>query len=230
MATDAPPQAQEQRETAPRRSRTAEAGSAAGNRKARSEKAEEAPRSRRGRALDGTLVGARIRVWWPYDKKFYDGVVKAFGNYSRMHKVVYDDGDIENLLLKNEKWELIAEGQDAASDTPRDIRAKRRSLQKMNEGKTETPESGSDARDAPKKRGRPRGPSSRNIPVTLEGENAEKDAQDTSKTGSDLDAKTDEAGPVDASSDQAGDLMTDKAGPVDDAVAGSNQAGNQESA
>ncbi|KAJ6806604.1 claspin [Iris pallida] len=52
------------------------------------------------------IVGSKIRVWWPDDKKFYDGAITSFDHTSKMHKVVYTDGDVEVLLLKNERWEF----------------------------------------------------------------------------------------------------------------------------
>uniref|UniRef100_A0A0A9F502 PTM/DIR17-like Tudor domain-containing protein n=1 Tax=Arundo donax TaxID=35708 RepID=A0A0A9F502_ARUDO len=70
---------------------------------------EEPPRSRKNKGLDGSLVGARIKVWWPDDKMFYNGVVDSFDSVSKRHKVAYDDGDVEVLLLREEKWEFISE-------------------------------------------------------------------------------------------------------------------------
>ncbi|CAL5031186.1 unnamed protein product [Urochloa decumbens] len=160
------------------------------------QEAEEATPSKRNKMLDENLVGSRIKVWWPDDKKFYKGVVESFDTSSKKHKVAYDDGDIEVLMLKKEKWEFIAEEQDdpdTASDTPRGRRGKGSSGQQMKEGKTGTPQSGSDGKDPPKKRGRPKGVRSSNntpnadSPVTpskLKGKGAEKDSQDAPKTGS----------------------------------------------
>ncbi|CAO2046544.1 unnamed protein product [Urochloa humidicola] len=80
---------------------------------------EELPRSRRNKGLDGSLVGARIKVWWPGDKMFYKGVVESFDSGSKRHKVTYDDGDVELLLLRDEKWDFISEekGTSVASET-----------------------------------------------------------------------------------------------------------------
>ncbi|CAN6235539.1 unnamed protein product [Urochloa humidicola] len=160
------------------------------------QEAEEATPSKKNKMLDENLVGSRIKVWWPDDKKFYKGVVESFDTSSKKHKVAYDDGDIEVLMLKKEKWEFIAEEQDdldTASDMPRGRRGKRSSGKQMKEGKTGTPQSGSDGQNPPKKRGRPKGVRSSNntpnadSPVTpskLKGKGAEKDSQDTPKTGS----------------------------------------------
>ncbi|XP_010252783.1 PREDICTED: sister chromatid cohesion protein PDS5 homolog B [Nelumbo nucifera] len=53
------------------------------------------------------LIGRRIKVWWPMDKQFYEGVVQSYDQGKRKHVILYDDGDVEVLLLKKEHWELI---------------------------------------------------------------------------------------------------------------------------
>ncbi|XP_071690132.1 uncharacterized protein [Rutidosis leptorrhynchoides] len=53
------------------------------------------------------LVGSRIKVWWPDDKMYYQGVVKSFDCNVKKHKVLYDDDEEEILDLKEEKWELV---------------------------------------------------------------------------------------------------------------------------
>ncbi|KAE8056284.1 hypothetical protein FH972_013070 [Carpinus fangiana] len=60
------------------------------------------------------LVGSKIKVWWPKDRMFYEGVVDSFVSETKKHKVLYTDGDEETLYLKKEKWELI--GGDSGSD------------------------------------------------------------------------------------------------------------------
>ncbi|KAL3627269.1 hypothetical protein CASFOL_028632 [Castilleja foliolosa] len=52
------------------------------------------------------LIGRRIKVWWPLDKEFYEGVVKSFDSEKKKHAIQYDDGDVEVLSLEKEKWEL----------------------------------------------------------------------------------------------------------------------------
>lgn len=56
-------------------------------------------------AADEKLVGQRIRVWWPLDKKFYAGRIEAYDAIKKRHKVLYDDGDVEVLNLRKERWE-----------------------------------------------------------------------------------------------------------------------------
>lgn len=57
--------------------------------------------------LNGELVGSRIKVWWPLDKKFYKGVVHSYHLRNKKHSILYDDGEVEVLRLEREKWELI---------------------------------------------------------------------------------------------------------------------------
>ncbi|CAD6263169.1 unnamed protein product [Miscanthus lutarioriparius] len=160
-----------------------EDGGASSKRK-RLQEAQETPLSKKNKMLAENLVGSRIKVWWPDDKMFYAGVVKSFDASSKKHKVSYDDGDVEVLVLKKERWEFIAEEQDTDPDAPSNIRrgrkAKGSSGQQMKEGKTGTPQSGTDVKNPPKKRGRPK---SSVTPARLKGKSAEKDSQETPKTG-----------------------------------------------
>lgn len=53
------------------------------------------------------VVGSKIQVWWPKDRRYYKGVVDSFDPAKKKHKVLYIDGDQEVLNLKKEKWEYI---------------------------------------------------------------------------------------------------------------------------
>ncbi|KAL3643305.1 hypothetical protein CASFOL_014120 [Castilleja foliolosa] len=53
------------------------------------------------------LIGRRIKVWWPLDREFYEGVVKSFDSENKKHAIEYDDGDVEVLSLEKESWELV---------------------------------------------------------------------------------------------------------------------------
>ncbi|KAJ7009916.1 hypothetical protein NC653_000586 [Populus alba x Populus x berolinensis] len=57
--------------------------------------------------LSEQLVGSKIKVWWPMDKRFYEGVVDSYDPVKKKHKVLYADGDEEKLNLKRQRWELI---------------------------------------------------------------------------------------------------------------------------
>ncbi|KAL9146836.1 hypothetical protein ABFS82_13G137100 [Erythranthe guttata] len=57
------------------------------------------------------LIGCRIKVWWPMDKEFYEGVIKSFDTEKKKHVILYDDGDVEVLRLDKERWELVDNGR-----------------------------------------------------------------------------------------------------------------------
>lgn len=50
-------------------------------------------------------VGMKIRVYWPADKKFYQGTISKFKENSNEYVIKYDDGDTETLDLSKETWE-----------------------------------------------------------------------------------------------------------------------------
>ncbi|CAJ2658166.1 unnamed protein product [Trifolium pratense] len=56
------------------------------------------------------LIGCRIKVWWPLDKKFYQGNVQSYDSSKRKHVILYNDGEVEKLCLEKERWELIDGG------------------------------------------------------------------------------------------------------------------------
>ncbi|XP_071919783.1 sister chromatid cohesion protein PDS5 homolog C-like isoform X1 [Coffea arabica] len=56
------------------------------------------------------LVGLKVKVWWPHDRQFYEGVIHSFDSAKKKHKVAYNDGDEEILNLKKERWELVDDG------------------------------------------------------------------------------------------------------------------------
>lgn len=166
-----------------------------GSKRKHIQEAEGASLSKKNKMLDENLVGSRIKVWWPDDEMFYEGVVESYNASSKKHKVAYDDGDVEVLMLKKERWEFIAEEQgndpDPASNMSRGRKARGSSGQQMNEGKTGTPQSGSDGKNPPKKRGRRKGTRVSNnmpdadspvTPARLKGKGAEEDTEETPKT------------------------------------------------
>ncbi|KAM0847072.1 hypothetical protein ACQ4PT_055258 [Festuca glaucescens] len=163
----------------------------------REQDTEETPRARKNKGLDASLVGSRIRVWWPDDEMYYKGVVDSFDTNSKRHKVAYDDGDVEVLLLRDEKWDFISETEEQSktpvvpSETRRGRKGRGTSVQPVKEEKTETPKS--EGGELPKKRGRPKGwrPNNAGTPSSAtasksKGKTAIKEAKGTPKTGGDL--------------------------------------------
>ncbi|CAI9772937.1 unnamed protein product [Fraxinus pennsylvanica] len=80
------------------------------------------------------LVGSKVKVWWPKDRAFYEGVVGSFDSVKKKHKILYKDGDEEILNLKNEKWEFVEGGsamdagqpvECASADIPSEMKTKK---------------------------------------------------------------------------------------------------------
>jgi len=57
-------------------------------------------------------VDRRVRVLWPAEGAFFSGVVQAFNPKNGKHKVRYDDGDVEEVLLAAERIEWVYPGED----------------------------------------------------------------------------------------------------------------------
>ncbi|KAF5193119.1 hypothetical protein FRX31_017288 [Thalictrum thalictroides] len=53
-----------------------------------------------------TIIGKRVKVYWSGSRKWFVGCIKSFDNDSKLHRILYDDGDKEDLDLKSERFEL----------------------------------------------------------------------------------------------------------------------------
>uniref|UniRef100_A0A5B7B6F3 Uncharacterized protein n=1 Tax=Davidia involucrata TaxID=16924 RepID=A0A5B7B6F3_DAVIN len=62
------------------------------------------------------LVSSKVKVWWPKDEMFYEGVIDSFDPVKKKHKVLYADGDQEMLNLGKERWEFVGGDSDSVSD------------------------------------------------------------------------------------------------------------------
>ncbi|CAN7020947.1 unnamed protein product [Brassica rapa subsp. trilocularis] len=71
--------------------------------------------------LGEELVGKRLKVWWPLDKKFYEGAIKSYSSRQKKHVVSYSDGDVENLDLKKECWEMIQDNSSSSDEKEIDL-------------------------------------------------------------------------------------------------------------
>ncbi|CAN4099858.1 unnamed protein product [Withania somnifera] len=56
---------------------------------------------------DGSLVGRKIKVWWPLDEAYYEGVVSSYNSSKKKFTVNYTDGDVEKINLSKERWQLV---------------------------------------------------------------------------------------------------------------------------
>lgn len=55
------------------------------------------------------VVNKRIKIYWPLDQSWYEGLIKSFDKISRKHLIQYDDADEELLDLAKEKFEWVEE-------------------------------------------------------------------------------------------------------------------------
>ncbi|KAL5225230.1 hypothetical protein ABZP36_011869 [Zizania latifolia] len=108
------------------------------------------------------LVGKRIKVWWPLDKKFYEGVVESYDSSKRKHKVLYNDGDVEMLNLAKEKWKIIGSDVSPVKEHKKDHsgRSQGRSLDTRITSSKQTPlkqQKSKKRLSPPKSKGKPKG-------------------------------------------------------------------------
>ncbi|XP_019179413.1 PREDICTED: uncharacterized protein LOC109174619 isoform X2 [Ipomoea nil] len=86
-----------------------------------------------------SLVGSKVRVWWPNDQVFYEGVIHSFDRVTKKHKVLYLDGDEEILRLSKETLEFIS---DASADMQKKKAKTSSGTSSKNEKSDITPKSG----------------------------------------------------------------------------------------
>ncbi|KAK5825254.1 hypothetical protein PVK06_020068 [Gossypium arboreum] len=101
------------------------------------------------------LVGLKVKVWWPKDRAFYEGVIHSYDAVKKKHKVNYDDGDQEILNLKREKWEVIEDesGKDEEEAADHPSPAGSSEMPQKKKAKTAEPPSKKTKMDASPKRG-----------------------------------------------------------------------------
>ncbi|GLI69245.1 hypothetical protein VaNZ11_013821 [Volvox africanus] len=81
------------------------------SRPAKKQKVERRDWERADSALccPSALVGTPVRVFWPDEGRYFQGKIVKFLEGSFQHKVYYDDGDEETLLLAIEKVQIPSE-------------------------------------------------------------------------------------------------------------------------
>ena len=52
------------------------------------------------------IVGKRVKIYWSGSRRWFVGLVKAFDHDKRCHKIHYEDGEKEDLDLRQERFEL----------------------------------------------------------------------------------------------------------------------------
>lgn len=54
--------------------------------------------------IGDTILGHKVKVWWPGGGKYYHGIVKAFNEATAEHTIHYDDKEIERLWMVLESY------------------------------------------------------------------------------------------------------------------------------
>ncbi|KAD1345611.1 hypothetical protein E3N88_42981 [Mikania micrantha] len=127
------------------------------------------------------LVGHRIKVWWPLDKRYYKGAVSSYNPLDDKHKVLYADGDEEVLNLHNETWKMLDEISPDQQEQVAVLPAKRRNQK----GKRKLESSKKQDNSNSTKRSRPAG-SSKNADVVVNADNQKNHLDPTSDISSGL--------------------------------------------
>ncbi|XP_078165955.1 binding protein isoform X5 [Carex rostrata] len=112
------------------------------------------------------LIGKRIKVWWPLDKKYYSGIVGSYDAGKKKYTILYDDGDKEVLNLAKQQWKLLSSDSLAKRQktdqktTPKESLEKKRDTAKQTDSipqKTPAKKSpSSKKKDSGKPKGRPK--------------------------------------------------------------------------
>lgn len=63
----------------------------------------KASRSSEGRRYGAEVVGRRLQVYWPVERRWFPGVVAAYRPEEKLHLIEYDDGDTQHLHLAVEQ-------------------------------------------------------------------------------------------------------------------------------
>ena len=86
-------------------------GSADRKRAGSAQKAPAAPATPAAAAekLDASIIGRRCRIYWKDDEEWYEGEILDYNTFEGVgkHVVEYDDGEVEAVVLKREKFELL---------------------------------------------------------------------------------------------------------------------------
>ncbi|GFH06762.1 DNA mismatch repair protein [Haematococcus lacustris] len=53
------------------------------------------------------VVGRRIKVFWPQEGTWFEGSISRYDQDKGKHRVCYDDGDKEWVVLSAEQYELL---------------------------------------------------------------------------------------------------------------------------
>ncbi|KAK8947017.1 Histone-lysine N-methyltransferase ASHH3 [Platanthera zijinensis] len=52
-------------------------------------------------------IGEIMRIWCQQNKRYFGAVILGFNRHTRMHTIIKEDGEIENLDMSKEDWDLL---------------------------------------------------------------------------------------------------------------------------
>ncbi|KAI3855766.1 hypothetical protein MKX03_033446 [Papaver bracteatum] len=52
------------------------------------------------------IIGKRIKVYWDGSRRWFTGRIESFDNKKKLHRILYNDGDVDELYLPDERFEL----------------------------------------------------------------------------------------------------------------------------
>jgi DNA mismatch repair protein MSH6 len=99
------------------------------------------------------VVGKRVAVFWPADDEWYNGTVQSYEADTGLHAVLYDDDEVEKVLLGTggEKWKRIdGPAKKLNAEEPKTrvaAKPKKRKIESDSESEEDAAEGGSDSGD-----------------------------------------------------------------------------------
>ncbi|KAI3962183.1 hypothetical protein MKW98_005814 [Papaver atlanticum] len=52
------------------------------------------------------IIGKRIKVYWDGSRRWFTGRIESFDSKKKLHRILYNDGDVDELYLPDERFEL----------------------------------------------------------------------------------------------------------------------------
>ena len=90
-----------------------------GDKRTHAESADEA-----SSAEGSDAIGKRLKLFWTDDQKWYTGTVLGFHPSTGKHRVVYDDGEKELVLLAKEKLQWLPDTDEVTRASAQPKKAK----------------------------------------------------------------------------------------------------------
>lgn len=63
-------------------------------------------------------IGDMVEIYWPVDNRYYSGMISHFNSTTHQHRIVYDDGDVEQVNLSQETWRYFDRNKNRKVESP----------------------------------------------------------------------------------------------------------------